>query len=88
MERDPELAPLLERSCAADDHPHDQPPEVDPDLAAHVARAMGGAGVTEDCLALATKLCREAVRAIAVLPPSRARSALESVALAVPRRRK
>jgi octaprenyl-diphosphate synthase len=80
MERDPELTPLLERSCAAE--------EVDPDLAAHIARTMGGSGVTEDCLSLATRLCREAVRALAVLPPSRGRSALESVALAIPRRRR
>jgi octaprenyl-diphosphate synthase len=49
---------------------------------------MGSAGVTEDCLALATRLCREAIKSLSVLPPSRARSALESVALATPRRRK
>ena len=82
MERDPSLVPLLERFCAAEDA------AVDPDLASRIARTMSSAGVTEDCLALATRLCREAVQTLAVLPPSRARSALESVALATPRRRK
>jgi octaprenyl-diphosphate synthase len=82
MERDAELEPLLERFCAVEDA------AVDPELSARIARTMAGAGVTEDCLALATRLCREAIRSLAALPPSRARSALESVALAVPERRK
>jgi octaprenyl-diphosphate synthase len=82
MERDPELVPLLERSCAAEDA------AVDPDLFARIARTMAGAGVTEDCLALASRLCREAIRSLSALSPSRARTALESVALAVPQRRR
>jgi octaprenyl-diphosphate synthase len=82
MERDPDLVPLLEHFCAADDA------AMDPHLAARIARTMSSAGVTEDCLALAGRLCREAVRSLAALPPSRARTALESVALATPRRRK
>ncbi len=82
MERDPDLVPLLERFCAAEDA------AVDPELAARIARTMASAGVTEDCLALATRLCREAVQTLAMLPPSRARTALESVALATPRRRR
>ncbi|APR78397.1 Octaprenyl diphosphate synthase [Minicystis rosea] len=82
MERDPSLAPDLERSCASEDA------EVDPELAAHVARAMARAGVTDDCLELATKLCREAIKSLSVVPTGRARTSLESVALSVPRRRK
>jgi octaprenyl-diphosphate synthase len=82
MERDPSLVPLLERFCAAEDA------AVDPDVAARIAHTMASAGVTEDCLTLAGRLCREAIRSLSVLPPSRARTALESVALATPRRRK
>jgi octaprenyl-diphosphate synthase len=83
MERDPELEPLLERFCASEDAA-----PVDAELATRLARTMSGAGVTEDCLALSTRLCREAVRSLSVLPPSRARTALESVALATARRRR
>ncbi len=82
MERDPDLIPVLERFCAAEDA------SVDPDVATRIARTMASAGVTEDCLALAGRLCREAIKSLSVLPPSRARTALESVALATPRRRK
>ena len=72
MERDPELEPLLERFCAAEDA------AVDPDLASRGSpRTMSSAGVTEDCLALSTRLCREAVRSLSVLPATRARAALE-----------
>jgi octaprenyl-diphosphate synthase len=93
MERDPELVPLLDRFCAAEavagDGPGgERPPPVDPELLGRLSRAMTSAGVTEDCLALSTRLCRDAVRSLAALPPSRARAALESVALSVPRRRK
>jgi len=82
MQRDPDLVPLLERFCAAEEA------ALDPDLAARIARTMSSAGVTEDCLALAGRLCREAIRCLSALPPSRARTALESVALATPRRRR
>lgn len=82
IERDPDLAPLLEHFCAAEDA------AMDPDLATRIARTMSSAGITEDCLALADRLCHEAIRSLSVLPPSRARAALEAVALATPRRRK
>ena len=82
MDRDPDIAPALERFCATDDA------AVDPDLAARIARAMSAAGVIEDCLALATKLCREAIKSLSALPMGRARSALESGARSVPQRRK
>jgi octaprenyl-diphosphate synthase len=83
MERDPELGPMLERFLGTDDAA-----AIDPDLASHIARTMVSAGVTEDCLALATRMCREAAKSLEVLPQGRARSALESVAAATPRRRK
>lgn len=82
MDRDPDLAPMLERACAAEDG------AVDPEIATRIARAMASSGVTEECLALATKMCREAIKSLAVLPAGRAHAALESVALSVPRRRK
>ena len=82
MERDADLAPELERYCAAEDAP------LDPDLAARIARAMSSAGVLEDCLGLARKLCRDAIKSLAPLPAGRARAALESVALSVPQRRR
>jgi octaprenyl-diphosphate synthase len=86
MQREPSLAPLLERLSSSDEG--SDVSHVDPALAARIPLVMGAAGVTEDCLALANKLCREAIRALGALPPSRARTALESVALATVRRRK
>jgi len=82
VDRDPELAPALERACGADES------AVDPDVASRIARAMAASGVTEECLSLATKLCREAIKSLAALPHGRARASLESVALGVPRRRR
>ena len=80
--RDAELAAILERSAIAEDA------AVDPDLAARILRGMTAAGVVEDCLLLADRLCKDAIRSLSALPPSRARAALESVALATPRRRR
>jgi octaprenyl-diphosphate synthase len=82
MDRDPELVPVLERVCSADES------AVDPEIASRIARAMAVSGVTEECLSLATKLCRDAIKSLTALPHGRARSSLESVALSVPRRRK
>jgi octaprenyl-diphosphate synthase len=82
MERDPSLGRELERFCASEDA------VLAPDLAARIARNMTGAGVIEDCLALAVRLCREAARSLEALPPGRARSALEDVAAATARRRR
>ena len=82
MEKNPELGPMLERFCAAEDA------AVDPDLAGLIARSMASAGVTEECLAMATRLCREAIKSLEVLPQGRTRASLESVALSTPRRRK
>jgi octaprenyl-diphosphate synthase len=82
VERDPALATLIERSCMNEEA------AIDPEVAAQIARSVASAGVAEECLVLASRLCREAIRSLAVLPPSRARTALESVALATPRRRR
>jgi octaprenyl-diphosphate synthase len=82
IERDRALGPLLEDFCAAGDV------ELDPDVAAKVASAIAQTRVVEDCLELATRFCREAVKSLEALPAGRARSSLESVAMATPRRRK
>jgi octaprenyl-diphosphate synthase len=82
MEREPDLQPVLERASQADEG------AVDPDVAARIARAMGSGHVAEDCMVLASRLCHDAIRSLSALPASRARSALESVALATPRRRR
>jgi octaprenyl-diphosphate synthase len=82
MEKNPELGPRLERFCASEDA------AVDPELGGLIARSMASAGVTEECLALATRLCREAIKSLEVLPQGRTRASLESVALSTPRRRK
>jgi octaprenyl-diphosphate synthase len=81
MQRDPGLAQLLERVCASEDA------AFDPSVAADVVAIVAAAGVTDECLALATRLCREAIKSLADLPQSRARTALENVALATPKRR-
>ena len=82
MERDRELTPLLEQICAESEV------ALDPALGARVVRSMTAARVADDCLDLATRFCREAVARLEVLPPSRARSSLEAVALSIPKRRK
>jgi len=82
MERDRELAPLLEDLCASEDV------ALDAGVAAKVARSIAKAGVTEDCLAFAMRLCAEAMASLEVLPQGRARASLESVAMATPRRRR
>jgi octaprenyl-diphosphate synthase len=86
MQRDATLVPLLERAVSNAARPDAS--SVDADLAATIARITVSAGVTEDCLALAARLCKDAIRCLSALPPSRARSALEAVALSTPRRRK
>jgi octaprenyl-diphosphate synthase len=44
--------------------------------------------VMEDCLELATQICRDAARRLDPLPASQARLALEAIAMATPRRRR
>jgi octaprenyl-diphosphate synthase len=82
LEREPELGPVLEALCAADDA------ALDPAVAHRIARAVASGRVVEDCLELATRLCREAAAHLEVLPAGRIRASLEGVALATPRRRR
>jgi octaprenyl-diphosphate synthase len=82
MDRDTELGPALEAYCANEDA------AVDPALARRIAQVMADGKVVEDCLELASQICRDATRRLEPLPPSPARSALEGVATAIPRRRR
>ena len=82
MDRDPELGPALGAHCAAEEA------SVDPELARRIAQAMADGKVVEDCLELASRICKDAARRLEPLPSSPARSALEGVALATPRRRR
>jgi octaprenyl-diphosphate synthase len=82
MERDRSLGPLLEELCATGDG------ELDPAASARVMATITKARVAEDCLELATRFCKEAVKSLEVLPEGRAKASLESVAMATPRRRR
>lgn len=82
MDRDAELRPALEAHCANEEA------AVDPDLARRIAQAMADGKVVEDCLELASRICRDATRRLEPLPSSPARSALEGVAMTIPRRRR
>jgi octaprenyl-diphosphate synthase len=82
MERDRELVPVLEQICAESEV------ALDPALGARVMKTLVATRVADDCLDLATRFCREAVKSLEVLPASRARASLEAVALATPRRNK
>lgn len=80
LERDPLLASRLETDLAA--------PELPVGLAVSVADAVRRADSVEEARALASGLCADAVNALSVLPPSEARDSLESIAAALPWRRK
>lgn len=82
VEKDPGLAPLLEANCQGDEV------TVTPELARRIARVMSEGGVVEDCLSLATRICKDAARCLEMLPVSPARAALEDVAVATPLRRR
>lgn len=82
VERDGDLGPALEELCA------EESASPSPELSARIARVMTGAGVIEDCVALATRHCEDAVRSLERIPPGLARAALEDVALAAPRRKR
>lgn len=55
--------------------------ELDADLEARISSVLWGAGVVQECLGLAQRCADQAVGALSVLPPSRARTALEDVAI-------
>ncbi|WP_235880072.1 polyprenyl synthetase family protein [Polyangium aurulentum] len=80
MERCPELLPLLEAACRGE--------EVRADVGARVSSTLRASGVVDDCLALARRMCAEAIAVIAPLPDGIAKTALEAVARATPERRK
>ncbi|MFO0761113.1 MAG: polyprenyl synthetase family protein [Byssovorax sp.] len=82
MERDREIVPVLEQICASSEV------ALDPALGARVQKTLAATRVADDCLDLATRFCREAAKCLDDLPPSRARSALEAVALSTPKRSK
>ncbi|AKT40200.1 polyprenyl synthetase family protein [Chondromyces crocatus] len=82
VERDPGLADELEANCRGDEV------SVTPEIARRIGRVMSEGGVVQDCLALATRMCRDAAQSLEILPASQARSALQDVALATPLRRK
>jgi octaprenyl-diphosphate synthase len=82
LERDRAFATELEAARAADASLQQ------PDLAGRIGRVLARTGAHDDCLALASHFCGEAVASLESLPPGRARSALEDVAIATVRRRK
>jgi octaprenyl-diphosphate synthase len=83
LERDPALATRLEAELAAD-----RPTGLAPALAAAVEEAVRRADSVEEARALASRLCADAAAAVSTLPPSEARESLESIAAALPWRKK
>ncbi|MDI1430297.1 polyprenyl synthetase family protein [Polyangium sorediatum] len=80
LERCPELVPLLEAVCAGE--------EVGPEVGGRVASQLRSSGVVDECLALARKLCEEAIAGLSSIPDGVAKSALVTVARATPERRR
>lgn len=82
IERDAQLGSELEAAFAAGAL------VLDPALEQRIRALVCEAGVIEHCLAHARKLSDEAIATLSVLPPSRAKTALERVALALVHRQK
>lgn len=82
IERDAALASEMEAACAAGVL------NLDAALEQHITSVLWDAGVVEDCLRLARRCSDDAVAALSVLPHSRARTALEQVAVALVHREK
>ena len=82
IERDAKLGSEMEAACAAGALC------LDPRLEQRIREVLWENGVTEQCVGLAQKLAAEAVAALSVLPPSRARTTLEQIAVALCRREK
>jgi len=80
LERCPELVPLLEAVCAGE--------EVGPEVGGRVASTLRSSGVVDECLALARRLCEEAIAGLSIIPDGVAKSALVTVARATPERRR
>lgn len=81
VERDRAFGEALRAQCAGDG-------PVDAELARRTGETLRATGALEDSAALARKLSNESIRQLSALPPSRAREALESVALATLHRKK
>lgn len=77
IERSPALAQDLTAAFQTPDA------ELPPSLDRRLRAVLQEAGVLTDCLALATKLSEEAIAALHNLPKTRARTALERVAIAL-----
>lgn len=82
IEREPALGAALEAACTA------SALCLDPALEQRITKVLRETGIVEQCLTLARKLSREAVAELSALPPSRARTALEQVAVALVHREK
>jgi len=80
LERCPEIVPLLEAVCAGE--------PVSADVGPRVGAALRASGVIDDCLALARKLCEDAIGGLRVIPDGIAKTALVAVARATPERRR
>lgn len=80
VERDPDLAEAVREACATD--------VVTLEVQRKTAAAIRKTRAKDDSLALARRLCDEAVAALAPLPPGRGREALESIAMASLARKK
>jgi len=77
-----ELMPLLEEVCSAEEV------ELSPEISRRITGIVRDTHATRIALDLAQEMCGEATACLSRLPAGRAREALESVALAVPSRRK
>ena len=82
MERAPQLAEELAAAC------EQSALCLDPQLEKHLTAVLWEKGVVEQCISLARLRSAEAISALSSLPASRARSALEQVALALVHREK
>jgi octaprenyl-diphosphate synthase len=81
IERDPDLAAMIERSV-------NDSVELDPEIERRTARAIRDGSVLEQCIKLAERLTLEGIAELDVLPPSRARDGLAGVAMALLHRTK
>lgn len=81
IDRCPELLPLLESASGGGG-------EIGPEVASRVASMIRASGVVDDCLALARRLCEEAVTGLRPLPDGVAKRALIAIAVATPERRR
>lgn len=82
LERDRDLFPILQEVCEGGE----AAPRVE--VGQRVIQSMAKAGVVEDCIALATRLCAEAAASLDPLPEGLAKAALLVIAAEAPRRRR